>query len=373
MKLVSPVSGRALRFDGGHALTDGVERWPLVDGIAFLRVGREALAGEALGLLDAGERDRAVALLLADQDDWWRGEIAPAQARAELVAGRERLSLRAAMELLCWGPVGDYFAHRWGDPVFLAGLGLAEAHWTGPGTAFELACGIGHHLRVLAQLGVAVAGGDVVFAKLWVAKHWVVPGAALVCFDAAAPWPVRDRFDLVCCHDAFYFLEPKAEIAGRLRGVAAGPLLIGHVHNRDWPNYSAGSALSAAELGGMFPGAWLYDDAEVGRAALEGRAPVAAGAGELEAVEAFSVAENAPAARAVSGALVLPAAGTVLRRNPLYDGEGMLRFPSERYAAEYGPRSTYPARTDCPAQAVSGEAAAGWARRREMLDLPERW
>ncbi len=52
--------------------------------------------------------------------------------------------------------------------------------------------------------GVACTGADVVFAKLWLARHWVCgPDVALVCCDAASPWPIADRrFDLVLCHDA---------------------------------------------------------------------------------------------------------------------------------------------------------------------------
>ena len=105
-------------------------------------------------------------------------------------------------------------------PTFLAGLALIEAHWRPTRTAFELACGIGHYGRDLARRGIAVTGADVVFAKLWLARHWVVPAETrLICFDAAAPWPVaEERFDLVFCHDAFYFLEPKAEILAAFEG-----------------------------------------------------------------------------------------------------------------------------------------------------------
>ncbi len=54
-----------------------------------------------------------------------------------------------------------------------------------------------------------------------------------------------------------------------------------------------------------------------------------------------------------------------LRLNPLYDG-GALVWPSERYAQEYGPRSDYlPAR----AEPLPPDAA----RRRVLVDLPERW
>jgi hypothetical protein len=55
-----------------------------------------------------------------------------------------------------------------------------------------------------------------------------------------------------------------------------------------------------------------------------------------------------------------------LRPNPLYvDGE--LRWPSDRYAAEYGPRSGHlPARWPDPLPADA-------ARRRLLVDLPEEW
>ena len=218
--LRSPVDGTPLQLEGAYALTDGRRRWPIVEGIPFLRAGRERLADVALECLDAGRPDEALALLLTDQDDWWTGPQAEPGAVSRLIRDRDRLSLREAMELLQWGRVGDYFAHRWTDPTFLAGLALGEAHWSQPKTAFELACGIGHHLRALHQQGVAITGSDVVFAKLWVARNWVIPEATLICFDAAHPWPlVEQRFDLVTCHDAFYFFEAKPIILERMRAL----------------------------------------------------------------------------------------------------------------------------------------------------------
>lgn len=366
--------------DTPHSATDGTgRRWPVIDGIVFARASRPELANEALSLLDAGDCDAALVLLLADQDDWWRGPTADPAALRDLVANRASLTLREAMARLSWGPVGDYFAHRWSDPTFLAGLALMEAHWTAPQSAFELACGIGQYLRALSQRGVAATGADVVFAKLWVARHWVAPEAELVCLDAAIqPWPIGEgrRFDLVACHDAFYFLEPKGLILSCLRGMAgeAGWLAIGHIHNREWPNLSAGSAVTAEELAGLFPDAIAYDDAELTRAAVERRAPHAAPPAALRGAEAFSVVAGPGAvpARPLAGALSLPPEGAFLRRNPLYSA-GEIAWPSERYAREYGPRATYPARTDCPEHAVATAATADWALRRELLDLPERW
>lgn len=366
--------------DTPHSLRDASgRRWPVIDDIVFARASRPDLAAQALARLDAGDHEGALTLLLADQDDWWRGPTARETDLRALIRDRDSLTLRDAMALLAWGPVADYFAHRWSDPTFLAGLALMEAHWGAPRTAFELACGIGGYLRALGQRGVDCTGADVVFAKLWVARHWVAPAARLICLDAAEmPWPVprEARFDLVACHDAFYFLEPKPLILDRLRGLCGdgGTLSIGHVHNRDWPNLSAGAAMSAAEVEVLFPDGILYDDAELTIAAVERRAPRPAPAAALRGAEAFSIVAGpgAAPARAVTGTLALPPDGAWLHRNPLYR-DGSIAWPSDRYAREYGPRATYPARPSAPERARASVETADWALRRELLDLPERW
>lgn len=375
MKLHSPTNGRELLPDGPHALTDGAgTRWPVVDGIPFLRAGREALAAAALECLDAGDRAGALALLLADADPWWDEPPPPEAELRRVVEDAGSLSLREAMARLGWGRVGDYFAHRWTDPTYLAGLALVEAHLGEANSAFELGGGIGHYAAALADAGLAVTMSDIVFGKLWVARHWVVPRQVeLVCFDAALIWPVRERFDLVLCQDAFYFLEPKAEIAGHLREAAADVLLVGHVHNRDWPNYSAGAAVTAGELAALFPGARWYDDAELTRAAVEARAPCGQPPSELSDAEAFAVVLGGGEPRPVAGRLGTPGEGARLRRNPLYDAAGNRRWPSERYGAEYGPRATYPEATAAPATATLTADTLPALRRRELVHLPERW
>ena len=369
-----------MEADTPHSVRDSAgQRWPMLDGIVFARASRPALAAHALHCLDAGDVETALVALLADQDDWWQGRVADPAALRRLVRDRASLNLREAMALLSWGPVADYFAHRWSDPTFLAGLALVEAHWSSPATVFELACGIGQYLRALAQQGAAVTGADVVFAKLWVARHWVVPEAELICFDAAVgSWPLdhRRRFGLIACHDAFYFLEPKGPILRQLRGMAdqQGTLAISHIHNRDWPNLSPGAAMTAASVTALFPDGIVYDDAELTHAALQRRVPRSAPAAELAMAEAFGVAAGPglrPPSR-VCGALAVSRDGTRLRRNPLYH-DGRILWPSERYEREYGPRATYPMRATCPEQAIAGAATADWALRRELLDLPERW
>ena len=378
--LRSPVTGAALSPDGPHALRepDG-RRWPAVDGIPYLRTGRDALAARALERLDAGDRAGALVALLADQDDWWTGPAPDPASLGALAADAESLTLRGAMDLLGFGRVGDYFAHRWSDPTYLAGLGLIEAHRGETRSCFELACGIGHYGREFTRRGASYAGADVVFAKLWLARHWVVgPDARLVCFDAASPWPVAEGgYDLVLCQDAFYFLEPKPEILARLRGLVAagGWLAVGHVHNREAENQSAGRAVTAEEIAAHFPDGIAYDDLELTRALVEARAPVPRTPQDLRGVEAFAVASGPGmrrAPRALEGGYAMPPDDAALRVNPLYDAAAppRIRFPSGRYAAEYGPIATYPSAFAEPAD-PSARAAA--ARCRALVDLPERW
>jgi hypothetical protein len=121
-----------------------------------------------------------------------------------------------------------------------------------------------------------VTGADVVFAKLWLARHWVVPEAELACFDAGASWPLapprlRPQSPATTPFTSWTQARDPGEAA---RHVAPedGVLAISHVHNRDWPNLSSGAAMTAAELATL-PRRALYEDAELTRALVERRAP----------------------------------------------------------------------------------------------------
>lgn len=294
--LISPVSGRALYADRPHSMSDGVgERWPVVDGIPYLRTDSEGLVAVALDHLDANCPEDALVALLTDQDAWWTGPATDLRELKRLVREREILSLRDAMALLRMGPVADYFAYRWSDPTYLAGLALLEAHWNDPRTAFELACGIGHYLRELSARGVACTGADVVFSKCWLAKHWVAPNADFVVFDAAAPWPIAGAaFDLVMCHDAFHFLPEQAANADRLRVAAApgGVLAVSHLHNDGFRDGAMGPAKTATEWAVLFPTAAVYDDADLLGALMDRAAPAVSGWRENDAVEAWSLVDG---------------------------------------------------------------------------------
>ena len=81
------------------------ERWPVIDGIAYLRTGREALVADVLKFLDDGREIEALVALLADQDDWWTGAPADPAHIFDLVSKRDATSLRDAMESLGFGRV----------------------------------------------------------------------------------------------------------------------------------------------------------------------------------------------------------------------------------------------------------------------------
>ena len=401
----SPSNGELLRADTPHSLTDGEARWPVIDAIPYLRAGSEARAAEAVAQLDAGRADDAAALLLAENDPWWDEAPPPHEDLRAVVRGREALSLRDAMARLGWGRVGDYFAHRWSDPTYLAGLTVLDRHWCAPRSAFELACGIGHYLRALTAAGAEeVAGADVVFGKLWVARHWVCPEARLVCFDAEADvWPTLPDADLVTCHDAFYFLRNKAAVAERLRGGARRLYAVPHVHNAEAATYSSGAAVTAGALAALFPDAVMYDDAELTRAGASGTAPRAlsprrAGGPDPAKRSEGGAASSAPAASTplASGGtghqpealslvggpalhepsspspLLRPADGTPLVRNPLLTGDGVA-WPSPRYRDEYGPLATYGRAGPVSERAAMSEGSAPLVRTRDLLDLPPRW
>jgi SAM-dependent methyltransferase len=332
---------------------------PVVDGIPYARAGRDELRARVAAMLADGDVDGARIALLADADDWWDAAPPPREQLAR-VAGAA--TLREAMDLLGMGRVGDYFAHRWSDPTYLAGLALLQAHWPADRPVVEVACGAGHLLRELAQRGVReLVGVDVVWAKLWLAQRFVCPDARYVCADVTALPDLGVRAPAyVLCHDALYFVRDKAGAARAMRALAGngGTVVVGHAHVAD-PH---GAPVPACEYAELLGTDLAYDDDELTRALLSARPPSPAPVGSLEGSEAIALVAGDPLRPAPHdlGEPVGP-----LRLNPLY-ASGALVWPSERYEQEYGPRSDYlPPR----AEPLPPDAA----RRRVLVDLPERW
>lgn len=377
--LHSPLTGAPLHISDYALVGSGGERWPVIDGIAFLRMDRRALADAALAALDAGDIETATMLLLGDQDPWARALPPDESARRTLIRGRDKLSFREAMALLEFGPVADYFAHRWSDPTFLSGLALLDAHGGSPVRAVELACGAGHFLRVMEHHVPEVIGVDIAFAKLWLARHWIAPSAILLCFDAAAPWPMAGGHSaLVFCHDAFYFLPDKAHVAAEMRRIAGagGHIIIGHAHNALADNFSNGAPLAPAEYMTLFAPALLYDDVELTQAYVDARIPRVATTESLANAAALAIVSGSVPSPDV-GAWSASLHGTKLARNPIYvaheDGTQTRLFPSDRYASEYGFLVTYPTTTKVAENAVAGDVDPMLIRQRVFLDLPDRW
>jgi SAM-dependent methyltransferase len=275
------------------------------------------------------DQTRALLLLLGDADSWWDE---PAPPEADLRRALEATTLREAAAWLGLGRVGDYFAHRWSDPTYLAGLGLLAQAWpTRPGRVVEIACGVGHYLRELELRGVGdLVGIDVVFSKLWLARRFVCPSARYLCLDATARLPFADAgAELVLCQDAIYFLPEQEQVLAEMQRVGR-TVAVGHAHLPGQP----GRPRSADEWAALLPGATVYDDIPV----------------------------TAPD-------LGAPLPGRSLRVNPLYR-DGQREWPNDRYAAEYGPRATY--LPDVLTDADLADEATAY-RRRLLLDLPERW
>ena len=87
--------------------------------------------------------------------------------------------------------------------------------------------------------------------------------------------------------------------------------------------------------------------------------------------EAFAVVLGAgPACK--RGPLDVPQPDRPLRRNPLC-ANGAVRWPSTRYAEEYGGRVTFACNQNLPDAVRMAPEWTAAARRRELIDLPERW
>ena len=371
---ISPATGATLQRVAPHVLAHGHERWPVIDEIPFLRADRRELADAALDAIDAGDAARAAALLLTDQDPFAPDPPPRIADNLALLAFEPHLTFRDAMARLRLGRVADYFAHRWSDPTFLSGLVLATALERAP--VLELACGAGHFIPELAAAGLEPIGADLVFAKLWLCRHFIAPDATLVCFDAQRPWPIPSgALGGAFCHDAFYFLPGKQAVIGEMRRccLADAVIAIGHAHNALVDNHSAGLPLTPEGYADLLGGATMFDDRALTAAFVSRDMPRDATPAALAGAEAVSLL-SPTAARLHADRLELGERPTTLHLNPLYRRDAGARearivWPSERYGAEYGPLATYPATWDGADSASDPEAV----RRRIYLDLPTRW
>lgn len=387
MILRNPISGAILKRDSPHSLSDGEARFPIVNEIPFLRIGREDLISETLRALDLADENAALVLLLKDRDDWAKGEPANENDLRQLVENVDELNLREAMKLLNYGAVADYFAFRWSDPTFLSGLALLQSQVQGSkfkaqsvaeNSVLEICCGIGHYLRELSMRGVSAIGVDVVFSKLWLARKFVSPESNLVCCDVNFALPFQnDSFETFFCHDAFYFLPNKQFVIDEAKRVTTSSIAIGHAHNAEVDNFSSGEPLTVHEYAKFLDDAIFFDDYELTQSIIENRTPQPQSIERLRSSAAVSFVKQNHLTEPEND-FDLTAINQNLRINPLLlNGDEILTapsFPSERYEKEYGELSKYLNLSDVEiAQIERGEHLEDFARRRVLLSLPEKW
>ena len=377
---LSPHNGQPLTEHTSHLLSDGELLWPVVDGIPYLRPQHDRRE-QAVYLLEAGRHQEALILLLQDQDRFAPVPPPDPSVLDELVTDVRTINLRTAMQMLNYGPVADYFAYRDATPTFLSGLALLQPLVLSGQPVIEVACGIGHFLRVLEAQKVMTIGIDVVFSKLWLAQRYLGVRGTLVCADIESRAPlVTDQSHSVFCHDAFYFFEDKTEVLSALRTMAfGGNLALGHVHTDAVDHDVAGFPLSATTYQRMATDdARFFDDTELVRAWLAQRRPPSQRPDQLEHAEAIAWLEGDINQEGFS--LMQPAAPLSL--NPLLEvtDTGLtVRWPSERFQQEYEAEAGYLQDGPQDAEALrhpermSEKEKSDLFRKRILLDVPSRW
>jgi SAM-dependent methyltransferase/uncharacterized protein YbaR (Trm112 family) len=155
---------------------------------------------------------------------------------ADEVTAVDVLDLRFRVAEPDQGDVHDYFMFRFSQPRHLVALSFVSLVRGPAKPVLDLACGYGHITRgVLHRVGgQVVVGVDRDFFGLYIAKHWIAPGAEFVCCDADRPLPFGDEtFSAVVCSDAFHYFLDKAASLQELRRVtdADGLIILAVVRN----------------------------------------------------------------------------------------------------------------------------------------------
>lgn len=359
-----------------HILDDGEQQWPMIEGIPYLRVGRDELRTETLSAISKGHLMEALALLLTDRKD---ETIPRLDFKNALRAARTADTVCEAMERLGYGGLAPYMYHRWCLPTYLSGLTLLEAHSKPGMSLFEAGCGMGHFLRVWTERSGPAMGCDLVFSNLWLARRFVAPKADMVCCDLDFRFPVQsDAAEICFAQDAFHYFRKKPHAFKEMKRISSRDIvLLGHVHNATQPNLSPGCPLKLHEYAERIRPAVTYRDKDLTAAALTGvPAQPVESAAELSAAQAFSFATNEPI-ESMQPWLTTPRPGLPLQLNPLLVS-GTPHWPSAMFKSEfvdewsYLLEMTYPS-NDVIAAAQAGQPCEVHARRQVLLDLPPRW
>jgi SAM-dependent methyltransferase len=376
--LRSPLTGRLLRQVSEFALSDGEHLWPCLRGIPYLRANRDGLRAAAIREIEAGHPEEALALLLTDRRD----EAIPSVELASTRLATKASCITEAMQLLNYGGMAPYIFHRWSLPTFISGLALLEAHAPAGASLFEVGCGAGHLLRAWTEASGTAIGADLVFSNLWLARRFVAPDASLVCCDVTHGFPFADAIaDVAFCHDAFHYFTDKALAVAEMKRVSStGILLLGHVHNAAVKNFSPGTPLERPAYEDLLKPDFVYDDADLTRAAMTGSPPKPMDqAGDRNGVQAFAfVSGPVPQGRST---LTVPRPGASLRVNPLIAGDGVPLTPQlteefvdcwEFMRAMRAPPKHLSIKLMASRGTMTAELET-FVRRRLMVHLPEDW
>ncbi|NNF58552.1 MAG: methyltransferase domain-containing protein [Rhodothermaceae bacterium] len=301
-----------------------------------------------------------------------------------MLARRDALTAEDWLDAFYWHAPApfdpfNYFFLRFGQPRHLATLGLLSILPPAEAPLLDLACGYGHFLHAVTSGGQPAVGLDQNFHQMWVARHYVAPGAAFVCADAARPLPFCEGvFSSALCADAFQHLYDKAGVYAELdRCVGNGPILLASVINR-LADPSDGEALTPDGYAALLSGrrCRVRTGSDLLARYLGGLGPDLRTSSEPDAVAAgkwlYYVAAKDEALFRDHGALeAWPHAAGAVQVNPIYDVDGerlTFRFPSPWYASENGAMRDY-----MPASAsLQGDRPALLARG-VLVGLPERY
>ncbi|WP_345044011.1 class I SAM-dependent methyltransferase [Streptomyces sannanensis] len=369
------MNGELLRPAGRNLLSDGERLWPHFDNCFYLRTGRDDLVDEVVSLINRDERDRALGLLLCDRRSPDTPEADLRQVEELL---RSEVSFHDAIELLGYGGLGWYFEHRWIIPTYLSGLSLLHRHVRRNQRILELGSGVGHltaHWEQDSELGSVCS--DVVFSHLWLSQRYLRSGRTSLCFDANGPFPLpAGAVDVAFGHDSLHYLSDIPGAIAEMRRVASsGTLIIGHLHNAEAENYSAGQPLTRAEYERLVDASAVYDDSELTLAWLQQRRPRPLGAAHGRSVAALAFVEEALTGEetARTGERIGHACGrhpaelSGLMVNPLLSA-GSPVWPSRKFVDEYVQAFPYLENLRAPGDAEVARINRGEANEAEVRE-----
>lgn len=245
--------------------------YPIVSGIPYIRTGK--IAEQTLDFLGKGNKEQALFTLL-DLDDARQSRF------QELLANKQKLTFRRALEILCTDSEAPYLFYRFSDPTFLTGTAMLEAVGQNAECfekfVLDLCGGAGHFTRLLCNSTDAekVILADVSFWKIWLAKQFIAPGCQAVCCNANEPLPfAKEIFSLVFCSDAFHYIWSKRLLAGEIQRLTGsdGTAILAHLHNSLCYNPSAGMPLAPSGYRNLFdaPDVRLFKEDEILNAFLK--------------------------------------------------------------------------------------------------------